>query len=375
MSEYINDPANLYEIIPSGLSGSSAPSGKGATGGTTTSSSNSGNASLIAQHNALVNERKDLLKSVSEMSPQVQRLNESIKELHPTLKLAMKRDRQQLMMQKDAVNREYAKYSGRIGSAPQMERVLTEIGRQREIKQGVYLLMLQKREETAMELANVTDKGKFVDAPKVNTSSLKPKKKMVLFVALFFGLLLPMGVFYLMLIFKTKIDTRDELVSATKLPVLAELGGNNIEDAIRILRTNLLLNLKEGQKAVLVASNNTGDGKSFIAQHLTDCLTAIGKKAVLVNGDLRSLNLTNGQHAADIIAGAEFLAQVTDARSSNDYVIIDSPSIGDYNDAYQLAAYADATLYIVKAGKAQKSDVEDLNSNKNLPNPLIVFNK
>ena len=47
--------------------------------------------------------------------------------------------------------------------APKVERVLTEIGRQREIKQGVYLLMLQKREETAMELANTTDKGKLID--------------------------------------------------------------------------------------------------------------------------------------------------------------------------------------------------------------------
>ena len=370
LSEYINDPANIYEIIPTGLAGSSAPSGKGTTGG----SSASGNTSLIAQHNALVNERKDLLKSVSEMSPQVQRLNESIKELHPTLKLAMKRDRQQLVMQKNVVEREYAHYTGRIGSAPQMERVLTEIGRQREIKQGVYLLMLQKREETAMDLANVTDKGKFVDLPTVDSSSSKPQKKMVLLFAMFLGVLLPMGGFYLLQMFKTKIDTRDELSEVTKLPIIAELDHND-DEAIRTLRTNLLLKLKEGQKAILVASNKTGVGKSFIAQHLTDSLTAIGKKAVLINGDMRSQNLANGQHAADIIAGAEFVAQMADAKSSNDYVIIDSPALGDYNDAYQLAAYADATLYVAKAGKTQKPDIESLATDRKLPNPLIVFNK
>ena len=370
LSEYINDPSNLYEIIPTGLAGSSAPSGKSASGG----SSASGNTSLIAQHNSLVNQRKDLLKSVSEVSPQIQRLNESIKELHPTLKLAMKRDRQQLVMQKNIAEREFAHYSGRIGSAPQMERVLTEIGRQREIKQGVYLLMLQKREETAMELANVTDKGKFIDLPTVDPASGKPQKKMVYFVAVFLGAFLSMGAFYMLQMIKTRIDTRDELASATKLPILADID-NNTDDAIRTLRTNLLLNLKEGQKTILVASNNTGDGKSFIAQRLTDSLTTIGKKAVLVNGDMRSLNLTNGQHAADIIAGAEFVAQVADAKSSNDYVIIDSPALGEYNDAYQLASYADATLYVAKAGKAQKSDIVSLATNKNLPNPLIVFNK
>jgi Mrp family chromosome partitioning ATPase len=64
---------------------------------------------------------------------------------------------------------------------------------------------------------------------------------------------------------------------------------------------------------------------------------------------------------------------MADAKLSSDYVIIDSPALGEYNDAYQLAAFADATLYIVKAGKTQKADVEALNSNNNIPNPLIVF--
>lgn len=369
LSEYINDPANLYEIIPSGLSGESSS----ASDGTKNSSTTGGSASLIVRHNTFVSERKELLKSVSEMSPQVQRLNESIKELHPTLKLAMKRDRQQLVMKKNVVEREFSHYSGRIGTAPQMERVLTEIGRQREIKQGVYLLMLQKREENAMELANVTDKGKLIDPPVADSTSIKPNKKMALLAAFSLGAILPIGILYLLQMFKKRIDTRDELVAATKLPVLAELGSNNIEDAIRTLRTNLLLNLKEGQKTVLVASNNTGDGKSFIAQRLTDSLAAIGKKAVLINGDLRSQNLS--KNAADIIAGAEYVAQVAQAKSDSDYVIIDSPAISEYNDAYQLASYADATLYVAKAGKTNKSELESLSSSNNIPNPQIVFNK
>ena len=370
LSDYINDPANLYEIIPSGLAGgsSSADSKGGASAG------GGGNAALISQHNSLVNQRKDLLKSVSEMSPQVQRLNESIKELQPTLKLAMKRDRQQLVMQKNVVEREYAHYSGRIGTAPQMERVLTEIGRQREIKQGVYLLMLQKREETAMELANVTDKGKFIDLPAPDPNSSKPQKKMVLLVALFLGALLPVGVLYLLQMFKAKIDTRQELESATQLPILAELTSANVDDAIRNLRTNLLLNLKENQNVILVASANNGDGKTYIAKHLEEAFNAIGKKVTLINGDLRSLSMSKGQHPADVLASAEFATQLAQAKAASDYVIIDSPAMGEYNDALQLAQFADATLYVAKAGKTLKSNIESLNSNNHLPNPLIVFN-
>ena len=389
LSDYINDPANLYEIIPSGLAGgSSSADSKGGS-----SAGGGGNAALISQHNSLVNQRKDLLKSVSEMSPQVQRLNESIKELHPTLKLAMKRDRQQLVMQKNVVEREFAHYSGRIGTAPQMERVLTEIGRQREIKQGVYLLMLQKREETAMELANVTDKGKFIDLPAPDPNSSKPQKKMVLLVALFLGALLPVGILYLLQMFKTKIDTRQELESATQLPILAELTSANVDDAIRNLRTNLMLavpavaepvaldqrslatNGTQEARTILVASANNGDGKTYIAKHLEEAFNAIGKKATLINADLRSKNSQlSKQHPADVFASEAFAKEMADAKANSDYVIIDSPAMGEYYDALQLAQFADATLYVAKAGKTQKSDLESLNSNNNLPNPLIVFN-
>ena len=181
LNEYINDPANLYELIPVNV---------GVYGGDA--------LPMVSQHNTLVGQRRELLKSVSEQSPIVQKINQSIEELHPNIKTAMKRDRQSLMIKRQTVEREYNKYNNRVTSTPQQERVLTEIGRQREIKQGVYLLMLQKREETAMELANTTDKGRLIDAVQGDPLSINPQKKTVLLVALFLGTLLPMGILYLL---------------------------------------------------------------------------------------------------------------------------------------------------------------------------------
>ena len=257
LSEYVNNPANLYEIIPAGIS-----SGVGAgaeIGASASSGGSAGTASLFAQHNTLVNQRRELLKSLSEMSPQLQRVNQSIKELQPVMKTALKRDRQSILMRQSTLQREYGKSMGRIGSAPKVERVLTEIGREREIKQAVFLLMLQKREETAMELANITDKGKLIDPPAPELGSNKPQKKVVLFVALFLGALLPVGILFLLQMFKGKIETRKELEAATKLPILAELTSATPDEAIRTLRTNLLLNLKNGQKVLLVGQKGTSD--------------------------------------------------------------------------------------------------------------------
>jgi uncharacterized protein involved in exopolysaccharide biosynthesis len=352
LDEYINNPANLYEIIPLWLGG------------------NRSYPSLISQHNTLVGQRNDLLKSVSEKSPQIQRLTQSIQELHPTLQLAMKRDREQLVMQKNTLEREYAKYTGRVGTTPKMERVLTEIGREREIKQAVYLVLLQKREEAAMELANTTDKGRLIDDVNVVDSSTKPIKKMVLLVAIFLGALIPMGVIFILYILKTKIDNREELVSQTALPFLTEIPATDNDEAFRNLRTLLLLHLKPGQKTLLIASQNDEDGKTFIAHHLVDSLNTIGKKTVYVNGDLRKLEKG---YPADILASEDFAKQMAQSKAANDYLIIDSPALGQYTDALQLAQFADATLYVVKAGRTMNSEVVSLNESR-LPQPMLVFN-
>lgn len=371
LSEYVNDPANLYEVIPLGFArGASSPSDDGST-----TSVSQDYSSVVARHNSLVNQRKDLLRSMSELSPQVQRLTKSIEELHPTIQLMMKRDREQLLMQKNTLDREYTRYSGRVGSVPQVERVFTEIGRQREIKQAVYLLLLQKREETAMDLANTTDKGRLIDKVTSVDGSSKPQKKKILAVAFLLGALFPMGILYLLQMLKTKVDTLDELEAITQLPFLLEIPNTDYDEAIRSLRTKLLLQLKPGQNAILVASQNDGDGKTFIAQHLTDSLNAIGKKTLFVNGDMRNSDSQSIQgHPADILASEAFTQLIVQAKATNDFVIIDSPALDKYVDSLQLAPFADATLYVVKAGSTLKSDIQTLNNETRLPEPLLVFN-
>lgn len=369
LSEYVHNPDNLYELIPVGITG-----GMGNLSGEANSKgSTSSNSSLIAQHNTLVSQRKELLRSMSEKAPQIQRLTESIKELHPSLLTAMKRDRQNIIMKRNAVEREYSKYMGRVNSAPKMERVLTEIGRQREIKQGVYLLMLQKREENAMELANVTDKGKLIETTTLIKGSAKPQMKMILLLALFIGLVIPLGIIYFIQLLGEKVETSKDIESLVDNPIIGKLPLSDQVEAIRNLRSNLLLGLKEGQKVLLVVSESQGDGKTYIAQKLAESFSAIGKKALYWNLDLRS-NTSLKAHPADILASEDFLNEMNDAKTNNDYVIIDTPSLGKYNDAYQLSKFADMTCYIVKAGSTSKSAIELIVKESRLPNVKFVIN-
>jgi Mrp family chromosome partitioning ATPase len=216
---------------------------------------------------------------------------------------------------------------------------------------------------------------------------------MVLLVALFLGALLPAGILYLLQMFKQTVDTRAELESLTRLPIIGEIPSTNPDDALRTLRTNLLLNLKAPQKTILVTSATPAAGKTFLAQHLAATLTAIGKKALYINADLRNPSVSSvlmskdnsslltlnsslqSSHPADILASADFAQQLKAAQASNDYVILDSPALGEYTDAYQLASFADATLYIVHSGKTPKSAISSLNTDKNLPNICLVLNE
>lgn len=376
LNEYINDPANLYEIIPLSI-GVSSVSAKGDNSAVATQS-----ASLIAQHNSLVSQRKDFLKSMSEKAPQVERLTESIKELHPVIKTAMKRDRQSILMKRSNVEREYGRYMGRVGSAPQQERVLTEIGRQREIKQGVYLVMLQKREETAMELANVADKGKLVDETMVNKNSRKPNKKLILIAALFAGILLPMTLLSLLEMFKSIIVYRKDLESITDLPILGEVLINDDLENFRKIRTNLLLNVQPDNRVIMFASENDGDGKTYLAHHMVEALSQIGKSVLYLDLDLRNGKPEGNilppeyinMNPADFFSHEEFGVLMAKYKSEYDYIVIDTPSIKEYTDAYQIANYVDATCFVVKSGKTPKQTIEKVTKSSIMPNINFIIN-
>lgn len=356
LSEYVNNAANLFELIPVNV---------GVYGGDA--------IPMINHHNSLVTQRKEMLKSLSEKSPAVKRITSTIEELHPSIQTAMARDRQSLLIKRQTVEREYNKYNGRVSNAPKMERALTEIGRQRNIKQSVYLVMLQKREETAMELANIAEKGKLIDQTQVDPTSASPKKKVVLLAAVLLGFFIPFGILLFIKLFRSTVVTRQDIESLTSLPVIGTIPPGDDSEAIRTLRTNLMQSLKPDYKVILIASEADGDGKTYIANQLATSLASINKKALCLNLDLRD-GRDQKAHPADYLASDEFANKIKELRESYDYVILDSPSISRFNDAYQIAQYADTTCYVVKAGITSKAIVSSLEKNQRLPNLSIIIN-
>ena len=412
MNEFAQNPANIYEVIPVVSGGGMSYSGSYGGG-----MSSAGGGQALSRHNTLAFQRKELLKSMSEKAHQVQRVTELIEELRPTLLTELSRTRQAMVIQRQNIEREYKKAMERIGSAPRIERVFTDIERLREIKQGVYIVMLQKREELAMNRIDATNKGKLIEKVQVNGDSDLPKRNLILLIALVLGIAIPFFAILLLFFLKNKVETRNDLEKSTKFPIIGEIPNVNNEESLRTLRTNLLLHLKENQKTILVTSNAVGDGKTFTAIHLAEGLARLDKKVVLCDLNLRrpgvakALSITeklgisellnNGHltvadvqsqiiktngfdvmvagklgqvHPSDLLARESLIQLMEILKSQYDYIIIDTPALEGSSDTYQIATQADATCFVVKADHTLKSDVKNLDKLNRLPDKMMIFN-
>lgn len=362
LSEYVNNPANMYELIPVTIIGNGRDS-----------------IPLVNRHNQLVNERKKMLKSMTEQSVQVNQNKQMIKELHPAIQTSILRNKEALMMQRTAVEREHNKYLSRVGDAPEQERVLTDVNRQRTIKQGVFVSLLQKREEIAMELANTTDKGRLIDETQ-SLKQVKPKTLVALFSSLIFGLLIPYIVFFTRRSMKKVVDSEIDLKVTTRLPLVGAipvLGQGDIDDAFRYIRNQMLYLLDEGKKTILVTSANKGDGKTFCATRLAEAFTRMGKNTICRHLHDVLPRSTDSVHPADLLAHKDLRQTLASLRESYDIIILDGPELDSSNEPL-INGLADVTCFVCRAGKTTKAAIERLDvlkTDDRLTAPCLVLNQ
>ena len=381
--------------------------------------------SLINKYNELVLERNRLLRSASENSPVVEPLTAQIRELNGNIRRAISTARQNLQIQRDALAAQVSKFNEQVAETPQQERMLTQIGRQQEVKSGLYLMLLQKREENSISLAATADKGKLIDDPQL-VGKISPKSAIIMLIALLLGLAIPALVIFLLQLFRYKIEGHEDVARLTKLPIIADVAiasntakgkadivvhenqNNQMEEIFRSLRTNLQFMLHEGQKVVLFTSSTSGEGKTFTAANLSVSFGLLGKKVILVGLDIRrprlaelfgindhrhgitNLLVKDAPTAADVqeqilpsgvnknldllmagpippnpaelIARSSLQAIIKALKDKYDYIMIDTAPVGLVTDTLQIARVADASIYMCRADYTPKSNFELINA-------------
>ena len=408
LREYVDNPANHYKIIPSNVG-----------------MEDNASTALIASYNQAVQERNRLLKTVSEQAPQVQTLTATLDDLQPSIRTALLQARRSVDIQRQGLQRQLAKYAGRIGSTPEQERVLTQIGRQQEVKSGLYLLLLQKREENSISLAATADKGKLIDEP-LALGQVSPRKAVILLVAVVLGLGIPFGIILLIQLLSYRLEGHADLQRLTKLPIVADVPvasdsvktaagivvkankNDQIDEIFRSMRTNIQFMMKENDQVILFTSSTSGEGKTFLAANLAVSFALLGKKVVLCGLDIRkpalgrlfgvkdrtlgvsqllvkdSVTLDDvrnticpsgvNENLHLLLAGptppnpAELLArknmqQVIELlKQQYDYVIMDTAPVGLVTDTLQIARYSNVNCYVCRADYTPKSNIGIVNT-------------
>ena len=171
LSEYIRKPENVTATLPAnvGLNDETL-------------------SGLIAQYNALILERNRLLRTSSETNPVVRRLDSNIEDMRAGIITTIASVRKGLLITKADLDRQAGKYAGRISNAPAQERRFVSIQRQQEIKAGLYLMLLQKREENNIALAATANNAKIIDDAIADDFPISPQSKKIYMIALVVGL-------------------------------------------------------------------------------------------------------------------------------------------------------------------------------------------
>ena len=408
LQQYMNEPGNKYQTLPSNVGLNDAAA-----------------STLINDYNKIVMERNRLLRSANENSPTITPLTAQLDDLSSSIRRAMTQVQRNAQIQRNSIQQEFNRYSSMIYSSPEQERVLNQIGRQQEVKSGLYLMLLQKREENSISLAATADKGKLIDDP-VSFGQISPKKSIILLIALVIGLAVPTIVLFLINFFRYKIEGHEDVARLTTLPIIGDVAiasetaktkadivvhenkNNVMEEVFRSIRSNIQFMLKEDQKVIMFTSTTSGEGKTFTAANLAVSFALLGKKVLVMGLDIRKPRLTNlfelkdknigitnllvhdNPTREDICANilnsgvnrnldimpagpippnpAELVSRESldrifaTLRKEYDYIIVDTAPVGLVTDTLMIARVADLTVYMCRADYTPKSSFEFINS-------------
>jgi capsular exopolysaccharide synthesis family protein len=415
LSSYLSNPSNASKTIPSNI-GVQDPT----------------LAATTAEYNRLLLERERLSQSMTDDNPAMKRLNEQINGLRESIGSSINSVQQGLQIQRREARNQANIFGGRMSAVPTQEREFMELSREQQIKASLFLMLLQKREENALALAAYANKAKVLDEA-ASEGQVAPRSMIVLLAALMLGLLIPMGIIYLADLLQYRIRTRGDVDRVSKVPILSEVPKHDeqdniavmenetrpIDEAFRMLRTNLLLTLGADNKVVTFTSTVSGEGKSFVALNTAISLSLLNKKVLLVGLDLRiprlkeymNLNTRDGitsylsgyvkdldslivpsgitdnlwalpagaipPNPAELLSRPSLDAAFAKMREEFDYILIDSAPASQVTDTLILNRVADATVYVCRANYSSKGNLRfanDMMAQNRLKNMVLVVN-
>lgn len=388
---------------------------------------------LIMRYNAALNKRKELLFSHEEIHPNVQKIETEISDLRYAVINGIRTAIHNAESRLKDLQVELVPLNRRMSDIPKNERELLQIMRQQQIKETLFLYLLEKREETAISMAAQIGNAKVIDSPIIKAKQASADSRYYA-LAFILGLTLPFALILIIDQFNDKVQSEKEIkaipnttflgsicrTSQSSKIVINQKSRSAIAEMFRLLRTNLGFSVADSTNPVImVTSPQPGDGKSFVCLNLSISLAISGKKVVMLEMDLRrpqlleylkegnpNTGLTNylvgkmplskiinksSQHPnlhyissgpippnpSELLIIHKMETMITQLKKQYDFIIIDTPPIGLVTDALLISKFSTNSIVVLREKKTKRKDIEmvmEICEKKKLNKPGLVLN-
>ena len=408
IEDFLQAPENRYAVVPMSLG----------------IEEESAVESLLA-YNELLMERLKLLRSTNPGNPIIESMNEQVDATRQSVLMTIQSIKRGIEYARNDLREQEKTFNDRIKGMPKQEREYIAIKRQQEIKQALYLYLLQQQEDNALKLALENPKAQIIDNAYVNSRPVKPMKKLIAAAALLFTIILPIVYLYVRKTLNRKFHSARQLGNYTMLDVYMDIHSScsprlftgqteTVDEDMRDLRSMVFRAMDNDieHKVATVTSVMKGEGKTFVASNLALSVAMLGKKVLLIDANLRNSSLSTdilnapakgltqviqGQsdyksviqesswhenlyvlpagdvrsNAAEVLLSSAFSSLVNELESLYDFIVIDSANLYDYSDTMPLLHLNDLTIVVTRAGFSDKDTMEYIET---LVNKEVISN-
>lgn len=390
----------------------------------------------ITQYAQLESERAKLARSVQPGNPLLETVNGQMRNVKQAIRENIDNQKTNLEVSRNNLIRLNNRLESSISTIPRKEREYVGIKRQAGIKENLYLLLFQKREETALSYASTVTDSRVVDMPYNTGGPIKPDRKNIYIVAILIGFAIPFALISIKELLTNTVQSKKEIERKTGLKVFGEISLKSeeqqseiidvssrsfVSEQIRMIRSNLQYLLPDSKygiaSTILITSSTSGEGKSFVTLNIASSLALLNKKVVILGLDLRKpkindyLGIVSRKGVSNFLIGKAQIDEILQKtkidnvflipsgpippnpselisngrinelieilKHTFDYILIDTPPLGLVTDAIILAPYTDICFYIVRHEKTPKQFLQlipELMRKKVFKSINIIFN-
>lgn len=370
-------------------------------------------AETINKLNSLISEKTTLLKTYNDNSQQIQDINQQILQIKNNTLTTINATRVSIQNKIKYVENQLRPVGQQISELPSTQRDLANLQRDFEINDKVYSFLSEKKLDAQISSAGILPGATIIDMAQVNLGPVAPNEYAIRRSAIIFGLIIGLGLIFLIRILNPYIYDKETIESLTSIPIIGvirKFPGEIDEfssqilaiskpksifaESVRSVRTNLsFLASEKESKVICITSEVAGEGKSFVAINLSSTLSLIDKKVILIAADLRRSKLHKTFRAPNDVGLSNYLAHQCEAddiinhsdlenldfiisgpippnpsellhsermtgliarlKLTYDIIMIDTAPIGLVSDAIPLIRMSDVNLFVIRSGKSK----------------------